>query len=40
MNETAAVRTENVHKSYVLGAGAVGALRGVDIEVHKGAPCL
>jgi putative ABC transport system ATP-binding protein len=36
MEETAAVRTENLHKSYVLGAGAVGALRGVDFRVARG----
>jgi len=31
-----AVRTENLHKSYVLGGTAVGALRGVDLTVGKG----
>ncbi len=31
-----AVRAENLHKSYVLGATAVGALRGVDLEVGHG----
>ncbi len=36
MSETPAVRTENLHKSYVLGATAVGALRGVDLAVERG----
>ena len=36
MSDTPAVRTENLHKSYVLGANAVGALRGVDVTVSKG----
>jgi len=36
MNENAAVRTENLHKAYVLGANAVGALRGVDFAVARG----
>ena len=31
-----AVQAENIHKSYVLGAGAVGALRGVDVLITKG----
>ncbi|MBI2920143.1 MAG: ABC transporter ATP-binding protein [Planctomycetes bacterium] len=31
-----AVQAENLHKSYVLGASAVGALRGVDLTVAKG----
>ncbi len=29
-----AVRAENLHKSYLLGATAVGALRGVDLEIE------
>lgn len=33
---TIAVRAENVHKSYVMGATAVGALRGVSISVERG----
>ena len=36
MSETPAVRTENLHKSYLLGANAVGALRGVDLTVARG----
>lgn len=31
-----AVKTENLHKSYVLGGTAVGALRGVDLAVGRG----
>lgn len=31
-----AVRAENLHKSYLLGATAVGALRGVDLEIEAG----
>jgi putative ABC transport system ATP-binding protein len=31
-----AVRAENLHKSYVLGATAVGALRGVDLTIQRG----
>ena len=31
-----AVQAENLHKSYVLGATAVGALRGVDLSVRRG----
>ena len=31
-----AVQAENIHKSYVLGATAVGALRGVDLSVMRG----
>jgi putative ABC transport system ATP-binding protein len=31
-----AVQAENLHKSYVLGATAVGALRGVDFSVRRG----
>lgn len=31
-----AVQAENLHKSYVLGATAVGALRGVDLSVCRG----
>jgi len=33
---SAAVRAENLHKSFVLGSNAVGALRGVDFSVAKG----
>jgi len=33
---SAAVRAENLHKSYLLGASAVGALRGVDLVIPKG----
>jgi putative ABC transport system ATP-binding protein len=36
MTDTPAVRTENLHKSYLLGATAVGALRGVDLSVARG----
>ncbi len=31
-----AVEAENIHKSYLLGANAVGALRGVDLSVGTG----
>ena len=31
-----AVQADNIHKSYVLGATAVGALRGVDLTVRRG----
>jgi putative ABC transport system ATP-binding protein len=31
-----AVQVENAHKSYVLGATAVGALRGVTLTIQKG----
>jgi len=31
-----AVQTQNLHKSYLLGATAVGALRGVDLTVQRG----
>jgi putative ABC transport system ATP-binding protein len=31
-----AVQARNLHKSYLLGANAVGALRGVDLEVRRG----
>jgi putative ABC transport system ATP-binding protein len=31
-----AVRAENLHKSYLLGATAIGALRGVDLTVQRG----
>lgn len=31
-----AVQAENVHKSYLLGATAVGALRGVDLGIRHG----
>jgi putative ABC transport system ATP-binding protein len=30
-----AVKAENVHKSYLLGDAAVGALRGVDLTVYR-----
>jgi putative ABC transport system ATP-binding protein len=36
MSEPPAVRAENLHKSFVLGASAVGALRGVDFSVTRG----
>ena len=35
MNDIA-VQAENLHKSYLLGATAVGALRGVDLTVQRG----
>lgn len=31
-----AVQAEDVHKSYVLGAAAVGALRGVSLRIRRG----
>ncbi|HWQ93173.1 MAG TPA: ABC transporter ATP-binding protein [Clostridia bacterium] len=31
-----AVQAQNLHKSYLLGATAVGALRGVDLTVRRG----
>lgn len=31
-----AVECNNLHKSYVLGSSAVGALRGVDLTIQKG----
>ena len=31
-----AVHAENLHKSYVLGATAVGALRGIDLSIEDG----
>src|SRR5512138_1516104 len=31
-----AVQAQNLHKSYLLGATAVGALRGVDLTVQRG----
>ena len=31
-----AVQGENLHKSYVLGATAIGALRGVDLAIQRG----
>src|SRR5258706_2977023 len=31
-----AVRAENLHKSFVLGSNAVGALRGVDFTITRG----
>src|SRR5262249_15728925 len=34
--DSIAVRAENLHKSYVLGSNAVGALGGVDLTIHKG----
>ena len=36
MSDTPSVRAENLHKAYVLGSNAVGALRGVDLEVARG----
>jgi putative ABC transport system ATP-binding protein len=36
METTTAVRAENLHKSFVLGSNAVGALRGVDFTVARG----
>ena len=30
------VEATNIHKSYLLGATAVGALRGVDLTVRRG----
>ncbi|MBV8880909.1 MAG: ABC transporter ATP-binding protein [Planctomycetaceae bacterium] len=36
MNDTPAVRAENLHKAFVLGSNAVGALRGVDFAVARG----
>ena len=36
MTDTPAVRAENLHKSFVLGSNAVGALRGVDLAVARG----
>jgi putative ABC transport system ATP-binding protein len=36
MTDTPAVRAENLHKSFVLGSNAVGALRGVDFAVARG----
>ena len=36
MSDAAAVRAENLHKAYVLGSNAVGALRGVDFSVQRG----
>jgi putative ABC transport system ATP-binding protein len=36
MSDTPAVRAENLHKSFVLGSNAVGALRGVDFAVARG----
>ena len=35
MNDLA-VEAANVHKSYLLGTNAVGALRGVDVQVKRG----
>jgi ABC-type lipoprotein export system ATPase subunit len=32
----AAVRAENLHKSFLLGAAAIGALRGVDLTIQPG----
>src|SRR5512138_3616960 len=31
-----AVQAQNLHKSYLLGATAVGALRGVDLSIERG----
>jgi putative ABC transport system ATP-binding protein len=31
-----AVQADNIHKSYILGSTAVGALRGVDLMVRRG----
>jgi len=31
-----AVQAENLHKSYLLGATAIGALRGVDLRIRRG----
>ena len=31
-----AVQTQNLHKSYLLGAATVGALRGIDLRVGRG----
>jgi len=36
MTDTPAVKAENLHKSFVLGSNAVGALRGVDFAVARG----
>ena len=36
MTDTPAVRAENLHKAFVLGSNAVGALRGVDFNVARG----
>jgi putative ABC transport system ATP-binding protein len=36
IDTTTAVRAENLHKSFVLGSNAVGALRGVDLTVARG----
>jgi len=36
MTDTPAVRAENLHKAFVLGSNAVGALRGVDFSVARG----
>jgi len=36
MTDTPAVRAENLHKAFVLGSSAVGALRGVDFSVARG----
>jgi putative ABC transport system ATP-binding protein len=36
MTETPAVRAENLHKAFVLGSTAVGALRGIDFAVARG----
>ena len=36
MTDTPAVRAENLHKAFVLGSNAVGALRGVDLSVGRG----
>ena len=36
MTDTPAVRAENLHKAFVLGSNAVGALRGVDLSIASG----
>jgi len=36
MIDTPAVRAENLHKAFVLGSNAVGALRGVDLSIARG----
>jgi putative ABC transport system ATP-binding protein len=36
MNDAITVEVANAHKSYLLGSTTVGALRGVDLAVHRG----
>jgi putative ABC transport system ATP-binding protein len=36
VTDTPAVRAENLHKAFVLGSNAVGALRGIDFVVDRG----